>query len=116
MVSAAPAWPAWPATPATARAPQRVALCPSGEDTGTGSRGGGRPSRCVWRRTRHRHTLGLTTNERDHQYQLCRTRESGASPTQSSTDAQDQCVQQRAALVGETAVVVAGIHAFGFSP
>jgi hypothetical protein len=116
MVSAATAWKAWPASPATARSPQRVARCPSGEDAGTGSRGGGRPSGGVWRRTRHRPTLGLTPNERDHQSQRCRTRASGASPTPSSTDAHDQGVQPRATMVGNTAVVVAGVPACGVAP
>jgi hypothetical protein len=87
MVPAATAWTAGPTPPSTACAPQRAALCPSSEDARAGSRGGGRPSRRVWRRPTHCRALGHTTDECDHQYQLCRTRASGAAPTQSSTGA-----------------------------
>lgn len=116
MVSAATAWNAGPASPAPARSPPSGARGPSGEDAGTGSRGGGRPSWGVGRRTRHRHPRGLTTHARDHHYPRCRTRASGAAPTPASTDAPDQGVQPRAPRVGTTAVVVAGVHAWGVAP
>jgi len=116
MVSAATAWNAGPASPATARSPHSVARGPRGADAGTGSRGGGRPSWGVWRRTRHRHTLGRTPHARDHHDPRGRTSASGASPTPSSTDAPDHCVQPRAPMVGKTAVVVAGVHACGCAP
>jgi hypothetical protein len=116
MVPAATAGNAWPTPPSTARSPQGAALCPSREDARTGSRGGGRPPRRVWRRPTHGRTVGRTTNKCDNQYQLWRTRESGAYPTQPAPYAQDQGVQHRAAMVGKTTVVVAGIHACGVAP
>ena len=54
--------------------------------------------------------LATCHDECNRHYQRCRTRESGASPTSSSTNAQDQCVQQRATMARKTAVVVVGVH------
>ena len=44
--------------PSTACSPPRAARCPSRDDARAGSRGGGRPSRRVWRRPTHGRALG----------------------------------------------------------